>query len=123
MLPKISFIPEIKIDSEISFEHLGFNFLKIIEEFAPHGPQNLAPIFITKDVTDHKRLSKVVNDKHIRFVVRQWDEAIIFNGIGFHMADKIAAVKDKNKFDIVYHIERNVWRERESIQLRVLDVR
>ena len=117
------FIPEIKIDAEISFEHLGFNFLKIIEEFAPHGPQNLAPIFITRDVTDHKRLCKVVNDKHIRFVVRQWDEAIIYNGIGFHMADKIEAVKGKNKFDIVYHIERNVWRERESLQLRVLDIK
>ncbi len=117
------FIPEIKIDAEISFEHLGFNFLKIIEEFAPHGPQNLAPIFLTRDVTDHKRLSKIVNDRHIRFVIRQWDEAIIFNGIGFHMADKIAKVKDKNKFDIVYHIERNVWRERESLQLRVLDIR
>lgn len=117
------FIPEIKIDAEISFEHLGFNFLKIIEEFAPHGPQNLAPIFLTRNVTDHKRLSKVVNDRHIRFVVREWDERIIFNGIGFHMADKIAAVKDKNTFDIVYHIERNVWRDKESLQLRLLDVR
>ena len=117
------FIPEIKIDAEISFEHLGFNFLKIIEEFAPHGPQNLSPIFITKNVTDHKQLSKVVNDKHIRFVVRQWDEAIIFNGIGFHMADKIKVVKEQQTFDIVYHIERNVWRERESLQIRALDIR
>ncbi len=117
------FIPEIKIDAEISLEHLGFNFLKIIEEFAPHGPQNLAPIFVTKNVTDHKKLTKVVNDKHIRFVVRQWDEAVIFNGIGFHMADKINVVKENMQFDIVYHIERNVWRERESLQLRVLDIR
>jgi single-stranded-DNA-specific exonuclease len=116
-------VAEIKVDAEISFEHLGFNFLKIIEEFAPHGPQNLSPIFITKDVTDHKRLSKVVNDKHIRFVVRQWDEAIIFNGIGFHMADKINIVKEKQTFDIVYHIERNVWRDKESLQIRALDIR
>lgn len=117
------FIPELHIDAEISFEHLNFNFLKIIEEFAPHGPQNLAPVFITKDVTDHKGLSKIVNEKHIRFVLRQWDEAIIFNGIGFHMSEKISTVKDKQKFDIVYHIERNVWREKESIQLRMLDIR
>jgi len=70
-------------------------------------------------------LSKIVNDKHIRFVLREWDEDIIFNGIGFHMADKIAVVKDaaKQTFDIVYHIERNVWRDKESIQLRILDIR
>ena len=74
-------------------------------------------------MTDHKRLSKVVNDKHIRFVVRQWDEAIIFNGIGFHMADKINIVKEKQTFDIVYHIERNVWRDKESLQIRALDIR
>lgn len=117
------FIPELHIDAEISFEHLNFNFLKIIEEFAPHGPLNLAPVFITKNVTDHKGLSKIVNEKHIRFVLRQWDESIIFNGIGFHMSEKIATVKDKQQFDIVYHIERNVWRDKESLQLRMLDIR
>ncbi len=119
------FIPEIEVDAEISFHHLNFNFLKIIEEFAPHGPENLSPVFLTRNVTDHKHLSKIVNDKHIRFVLREWDEDIIFNGIGFHMADKIAVVKDaaKQTFDIVYHIERNVWRDKESIQLRILDIR
>ena len=117
------FIPELHIDAEITFEHLNFNFLKIIEEFAPHGPQNLAPVFLTKNVTDHKRLSKVVNDKHIRFVLRQWNEAIIFNGIGFHMSDKINIVKENQTFDIAYHIERNVWRDKESLQLRMLDIR
>ena len=39
------------------------------------------------------------------------------------MADKINVIKENDKFDIVYHIERNVWRERESLQLRVLDIR
>ena len=107
----------------ISFEQINFNFLKIIEEFAPHGPGNLSPVFITRNVTNHRHFSKIVNHKHIRFVLRQWDQSEVFNGIGFHMAEKFDIVQSEQTFDIVYHLDKNVWQEKESIQLRVLDIK
>ncbi len=117
------FIPELKIDAELNFEQVNFNFLEIIEQFAPHGPGNLSPVFVTRNVTDHRHFCKVVNDKHIRFVLRQWDQSETLNGIGFQMAEKIDIVKENQTFDVVYHLERNVWRDKESLQLRVLDIR
>ena len=44
--------PEIKIDSEINFESITPKFYRILKQFAPFGPQNLAPVFMTSGVYD-----------------------------------------------------------------------
>ena len=36
----------------------------------PYGPENLRPVFITKNVSDTS-WSKIVKEQHIRFVVKQ----------------------------------------------------
>jgi len=116
------FIPELNIDSKIELKQLNMRFLKTLEEFAPHGPENLAPIFWASAVQNFEGRCSIVKDKHIRFVVKQENSPVI-NGIGFNLADKMNLITDKESFDLAFHIERNVWRDRENIQLKVLDLK
>ena len=113
-------VPEIVIDAEIDFKSINRSFFNIICQMEPFGPDNLRPTFVTRNVTD-TGFSKIVKEKHIRFVVRH--EGITFTGIGFGMADKMPLLAPNQPVDIVYKIDENEWNGETSLQLRVLDIR
>jgi single-stranded-DNA-specific exonuclease len=121
-VPDELFFPEIEVDAEINFNDINENFLKILNQFAPHGPENMKPIFMTKSVMDYQGFSTIVKEKHLRFVVYQNGSKTI-NGIGFNMAEKLSVIKEKQQFEILYHIEENTWNGNTSIQLKVIDIR
>ena len=69
-IPRHLLIPEIIIDTEISFATLNQNFYNIICQMEPFGPENMRPVFVAKKVLD-TGYSKIVKEEHIRFVVKQ----------------------------------------------------
>ncbi len=113
-------IPEIRIDAEISFKNITKNFYDIISQMEPYGPDNLRPVFITKNVLDTS-WSKIVKELHIRFVVKQDDK--VLTGIGFNMAEKFHLLQMKKPVDIVYTIDENEWNGEVNLQLKVIDIR
>jgi single-stranded-DNA-specific exonuclease len=113
-------IPEIVIDTEISFKDITPAFHKIICQMEPYGPDNLCPLFITRNVYD-TGYSKVVKEKHLRFILKQ--DGITFTGIGFGMADKIKFLSPHHPVDIVYKIDENEWNGEKSLQLKVIDIK
>ncbi len=121
-VPEHFFTPEIEIDAEIKLIDIQEKFITILDQFAPHGPENMKPIFLTKGVMDYKGLTTIVKEKHIRFVLFQQSSRTI-NGIGFNLAHKMDLVKSKSSFDILYHIEENDWNGQKSIQLKIIDIR
>lgn len=121
LAPKF-FEPEIEIDAELQLSEINPSFVNILKQFAPHGPENMTPVFLTRKVKDYQRKTTLVKDKHIRFQIQQHG-SVVFTGIGFNMGEKIHLVKNKESFDIIYHIDENEWNGLTRIQLRVLDIR
>jgi single-stranded-DNA-specific exonuclease len=113
-------IPEIVIDSELSFAEINNNFYKILCQMEPFGPENMRPVFIARNVND-TGYSKIVKEKHARFVVKQ--DNISITGIGFNLADKFTIVETKKPFDIVFTLDENEWNGNTTIQLKVVDLR
>jgi len=113
-------VPEIVIDSEISFTDINASFYRILCQMEPFGPDNLRPVFLTRNVRD-TGFSKVVKDKHLRFSLRQ--NGVVFNGIGFDMADKMELLASGKPVDVVYKIDENEWNGQKSLQLRIIDVK
>jgi single-stranded-DNA-specific exonuclease len=121
-LPHDMLQPCIEIDAEVQFKDINEAFLKLLNQFSPHGPGNMKPIFLAKNVMDYQGLSTIVKEKHIRFVAFQHGSRTM-NGIGFNMVDKLDCIKSKPSFDMLFHIEENSFNGKTSIQLKVLDVR
>lgn len=113
-------IPEIIIDAEIKLNDIRQTFFNILSQMEPFGPENLRPVFITRNVID-TGWSKIVKEEHLKFSVKQ-DNAVI-NGIGFNLAGKYSLLEKKEPVDIVYKIDENEWQDRKTLQLRVIDVR
>lgn len=113
-------IPEIIIDAELLFKELKMSFYNIITQMEPFGPENMRPVFITRNIYD-TGYSKIVKDQHIRFVVKQ--DNIIITGIGFNLAEKFYLLQMKKPLNIIYTLDENEWEGKKMLQLKVLDVR
>ena len=111
-------VPEVLIDSEISFADINFRFYNIIQQMRPFGPENKMPVFIARKV-QNTGLSKIVKEKHIRFVLNQGRHH--FTGIGFGLADKFDLLSRHPYIDLVFKIEENHWNNTRTLQLTVLD--
>ena len=119
-IPEYLLIPEIVIDSDISFGALTMPLYNILCQMEPFGPGNMRPVFIATQVTD-TGYSKIVKGLHIRFVVKQ--NNIRITGIGFNMADKFNLLQSNQPLDIVFTVDENVWNGETSLQLKVIDIK
>jgi single-stranded-DNA-specific exonuclease len=113
-------VPELIIESEITFADIKNNFYQILCQMEPFGPENMRPVFIAKKIMD-TGYSKIVKELHIRFVLQQ--NNITLTGIGFNMAEKFKLLETKKPIDLVFTIDENEWNGLKSLQLKVLDLR
>ena len=115
-------IPEIRIDSQIKLKDITPKFYRIISQFAPFGPGNMTPIFMTENLKD-TGYGKCVgeDDKHLRLTVAQGKDKIVC--IGFNLGNKCDLITDNKSFDAVYSIDENHWRGNVSLQLKLRDIK
>ncbi len=113
-------IPEIVIDAEIEFKNITNSFFNILTQMEPYGPENLRPVFVSRNVTD-TGWSKIVKELHIRFVLNQ--DSVTITGIGFNLAEKFHLLQMRKPIDIVYTIDENEWNGQTTLQMKVLDFR
>lgn len=116
----ILLVPELIINAEITFKNVNKGFYNIIKQMEPYGPENLRPVFITRNVISTP-WSKIVKEKHLRFVVK--NENITLTGIGFNLAEKFDLLQLNKPLDLVFTIDENEWNGETTLQLRVIDFR
>jgi single-stranded-DNA-specific exonuclease len=115
--------PEIKVDLEIDLGQINDKLMRILKQFAPFGPGNMAPTFMTiglKDTGYGKCVGE--DDKHIRLTATQsFNDKIVC--IGFGLGDKIDFIKNKKAFSAAYSIDENHWNGNVSLQLKLKDIK
>jgi len=115
--------PEIRIDAEINLAEITPKFYRILKQFAPFGPGNMAPVFMTQNLKDTGSGKQVGADKsHLRVVVKQGDSTP-FTGIGFGIGDKLEIACSGKLFKAAYVIDENEWQGNVNLQLRLKDIR
>jgi single-stranded-DNA-specific exonuclease len=115
--------PEIKIDANINLKDISPKLYRILNQFAPFGPGNMSPIFMTENLTD-TGYGKCVgeDDKHLRLTVSQSGKEK-FVCIGFGLGDKLDIISNKKPFNAVYSIDENYWNGKVSLQLKLRDIK
>ncbi|ALJ05674.1 single-stranded-DNA-specific exonuclease RecJ [Pseudalgibacter alginicilyticus] len=116
-------IPEIKADAEIDLKDITPKFYRILKQFAPYGPGNMTPVFVTNNLIDTGYGKCVGADKtHLRINVTQPDAGNMV-AIGFSMADKFDLISEGKPFSAAYSIDENEWRGEVSLQLKLRDIK
>ena len=110
------------IDEEVDFRDITKKLQNDLKKFAPHGPSNPKPLFMTRNVYDYGT-SKVVgrNQEHIKLELVDSKSSNVMNGIAFGQSDAARYIKSKRSFNIVYTIEENTYK-RGEVQLQIEDI-
>ncbi len=114
-------VQEIQIDAELALEHITPKFFRVLTQFGPFGPENMCPVFITRQVKALGQVS-LVGSNHIKMTVYQ-DGSPLFDCIAFNQGECIEEIRKGKPFDICYTIEENIWRDKRSIQLNIKGIR
>ena len=116
--------PELNVDIEIDFPTITPKFVRILKQFAPFGPGNIAPVFLTRNVIDAGFSRAVGNRKHLKLsVMQQGNTENVFSGIAFQKGDLYERIHDKEPFTMCYHVEENFWQGKTTLQLNVKDIK
>jgi len=116
--------PEINADLELNLKAITPKFYRILKQFAPFGPGNMTPVFLTQHLTD-TGYGKAVGQTqdHLKCSVQQLPDNNFIGAIGFNLGDKLPLIQHKKPFDAVYSIDENEWNGKVSLQLKLRDIR
>ncbi len=114
-------VPKLLIDAEMELEQINPELVRVLDKLAPFGPQNMRPVFLTRNLSIWGE-PYVVGNNHLRFRVKKTGP--VFDCIGFGMGDLLKLLLMKGvRIDLAYVVETNFWNDTYKIQLRVKDMR
>jgi single-stranded-DNA-specific exonuclease len=115
----------IEIDAKITLSDITPRFYRILKQFAPFGPHNMSPVFVTEDVYD-AGTSRLVgkNQEHLKLDLVEPDvNSGIFAGIAFNQSHAYELITSGSPFDICYSIAENDYRGKINLQLFIKDIK
>ncbi len=116
-------IPEISYDVEIELSEINPKLMRLLKQFEPFGPENMTPLFLAKGLTDSGYAKTLGSDnEHLKAFVKQGNSES-FGAIGFGLGNKLDLVVNKNKFDAIFSLEENEWKDTVNLQLQLRDIR
>jgi len=115
----------IEVDAKITLSEITPRFYRILKQFAPFGPHNMSPVFVTEDVYDagtSRRVGK--NMEHLKLDLVEPDvNSGIFAGIAFNQSQAFDLITSGSPFDICYSIAENDYRGKTNLQLFIKDIK
>ncbi len=116
-------IPEVEVDFDVNLNQITPKFLRILKQFAPFGPGNMSPVFMTRDTVDSGH-ARIVGKNHVKLTVYQESvRSTPYSGIAFQQGEKFDAISKGKSMNICYYIEENEWNGVKNIQLNIKDIR
>ena len=116
-------MPEVEIDCELRLGEVTPKFLRILKQFAPFGPDNNVPVFLSRELVDTGS-ARIVGTNHLKFSAMPTTErSAPYPAIAFQMGEYLSRMRRGERFSLCYQLEENYWRGKTEIQLSVKDLR
>lgn len=111
---------EIVIDAEINLNELTPKNLRILKQFEPHGPGNMHPVFLSKNVFDVGGFAKAIGkeQEHLKMYLKQ-DNSKVFDAIAFGEGHRLNEIGNEQRMQIVYSLNENSWQEQTNWQMQI----
>jgi single-stranded-DNA-specific exonuclease len=113
--------PKLHLDLEIELSAIDDTFMEALEAFSPFGPQNMRPVFLTRNC-EVVGQPYVVGHNHLKMRVRKGDA--VFDVIGFGFGDMARVISSRGSLvDLAYVVEYNTYNDITRKQIRLKDIR
>jgi single-stranded-DNA-specific exonuclease len=115
--------PKIEIDAEIEFFEITDKLLRILKQFAPHGPENMTPLFCSRSVFD-TGWGQVFGNNHLKLeLFQKANPNIRYQAIAFDKGDYVTFFQKKTPMDIIFKIQDNEFKGQSTTQIIIEDLR
>ena len=123
--------PELKnrksteIDSELLFSDITHKFRTTLNRFQPFGPENNAPVFVTRGVSNRGDARLVgAEQEHLKMDLIQGQKPnTSIPAIAFQQPTHYEHVRSGKCIDVCYSVVENHYRGTVSAQLRIKDIK
>jgi len=115
----------IEAEARIYLSDISPKFYRILKQFAPFGPHNMVPVFITENVFDSGTSRPVgKNQEHLKLdLMEATSNSSKFSAIAFNQAHHFEAISQGLPFDICYSIAENEFKGKTNLQLYIRDIK
>ncbi len=116
-------VPEIEIDMELNFNDISQKFIRIMEQMAPFGPENMSPVFVAKGLTCAQN-PRILKESHLKLNLKQGESSQTIDAIGFGMVEPFYDKICENKpFNVCFSLEINEFRDNKTVQMMIKDIK
>jgi len=118
-------VPRIFVDTELVFSEINEDFYKVLNMFQPFGPENMTPVFVSRNVCDSGTGRPVGSSgEHLKLELYQESSGTkCFPAIAFAQANHFEYIKAGKPFDVCYSVEMNEFRGSRNLQLNIRDLK
>lgn len=118
-------LPRLLVDTELSFSEINEDFFNVMSQFQPFGPENMSPVFVSRNVTDSGTGRMVgANGEHLKLDLCQESSGTkSISAIAFNQANHFEHIRKGEPFDICYSLEMNEFRGNRNLQLNIRDIK
>ena len=118
-------IPQVEIDSELLFSDITHKFRTTLNRFQPFGPENNAPVFVTRGVSNRGDSWLVgAEQEHLKMDLIQGQKPnTSIPAIAFQQPTHYEHVRSGKCIDVCYSVVENHYRGTVSAQLRIKDIK
>ena len=113
--------PKVVADCHIDFEAIDEKLVEILQYFAPYGPSNPTPLFLTEGV-DAVGSPSIVGNGHLKIKLRQ--KRKVMTCIGFGLGDFLSKIEIANpNLKILFTIDRDEFMGKKKINLKIREIK
>lgn len=111
----------LQIDLELPLADVSTELSAALAHLAPYGPENPSPVLAVRGVQMEHPTAVGTGAAHLQTTLREGEARL--RAIGFGLGGRVDDLPQGEPFDVAFHLELDIWRGRERLQARVLDVR
>lgn len=114
--------PTIEVDAVTPLHEVGWGLLNQFMRLEPTGQENPQPLLLSENVRVRSARS-VGEGRHLKLVLDDGWGMGVLDGIAFGMGEHAASLREGERLDIVYSVERNDFGGNRILQLNIRDLR
>ncbi|MCB9185225.1 MAG: single-stranded-DNA-specific exonuclease RecJ [Flavobacteriales bacterium] len=116
--------PKLEIELEIDLDRISNRFMSLLKQFAPFGPGNMNPVFVSRNLVAEDVRTMGADESHLRFKPAQQNvKHLMLQAVAFKMGKLYPQLAEGKPFDMAYTIEENHWKDKVYLQLNVKDLK
>lgn len=117
---------KISIDAQIHLSDLDAKTLRILKQMEPHGPENMHPVFATKNLYDTGYAQSLGQaNEHLKLFVKEHFSPVDSKGysaIAFKKGYLLNSIQGRTPFSLAYTLSENHWKDKTTLQLQIKDI-